>query len=176
LADSQEFEEATGITKKGRDRMGDQEFILRFIAFRLFPSVNYDAKTLDIFLNKAMKRLGEISDDKRELLEVEFKRSMILARKLFGKYAFRKRTWENPDKRNPLNKALFDAWSVVLSLLTPGEREILLGKDDTLLNQATTLMTEDDRFMASVSQGTGKIDRVKYRFAKVNELVLKNLK
>ncbi len=176
LADSQEFGEATGITKKGRDRMGDQEFILRFIAFRLFPSTGYDAKTLDIFLNNAMKRLGEIGDDRRSRLKAEFKQSMILARKLFGKHAFRKRTWENPDKRNPLNKALFDTWSVILSQLTLEECESLLNKGETLMNQATDLMTNDDRFMVSVSQGTGKVDRVKYRFTKIHELVSRNLK
>lgn len=57
-------------------------------------------------------------------IEESFVRVMTYCTKTFGKYAFRKfnKDW----RRGPINKALFESWSLVLSNLTNEELDLLV--------------------------------------------------
>lgn len=105
------------------DRMLDREFCLRFVAFTQLDFEN-DYTVLDDFLNKGMEYLSKVSADILEQIYSEFENVMKVSYQLFDKYAFRR---INPEgRRGPVNKSIFEAWSVVLSLLTPFEIDMLL--------------------------------------------------
>jgi len=116
LAASPEFLRATqrGISPK---RMGDRECALRFLAFVITAPEDYKAQDFDGFLNETMEKMNGMPEDELQLLESKFKRAMQSARDCFGDYAFRKRYDLKNSYKFPINKALFEAWSVNLNNL-----------------------------------------------------------
>ena len=117
LADSKEFKEATGGIKS--DRMIDREFITRFLAFRIKPVSEYKPD-MDTYMNQRMRELRDLPSEERESIRCSFISGMQLAKDIFGEYAFRK-IFDPNERRYPINKALFEVWSVELSKLTHEE-------------------------------------------------------
>lgn len=66
--DNSEITELPKLTK----RMEDQEFILRFLAFKLTSYQDYKSDALDSFLNDAMKKINALDDAKLDSLEKDF--------------------------------------------------------------------------------------------------------
>ena len=172
LSKSQEFKIATDYSIHDK-RMADQECVLRFLAFNITPYYKYmptkEIKDFDAFLNNTMGTLNSMSKQNLENLEKQFLRSMVAAFDLFGRYSFRKLYMEN-NWRYPINKALFEAWSVNLSHLSDIQLEILRQKKDVLRKKFIHLM-QDREFENSISQGTGDIKKIKCRFKKIEELL-----
>ncbi|HYO72355.1 MAG TPA: DUF262 domain-containing protein, partial [Archangium sp.] len=119
LAREEVFIQATGGSLRAQ-RMADRECILRFFAFRLTSIEQYRSQDLDGFLNDAMRQMNKMEPTSLEELSRSFLRAMKAAQDIFGRYAFRKRTLAN-DRMNPINKALFETWSVNLSLRSDDE-------------------------------------------------------
>lgn len=168
LAESEEFKRATayGLSNK---RMDDRECVTRFLVFSIFPPDSYDRDDFDAFINSGMHYLnahpGLLED-----LQRRFLRAMQAAAHIFGNDAFRKR-YDNKATRFPINKALFESWSVNLDACTDEELYILEKKKDNLKEVFMRLMREDTIFEKSVTQGTGSISRVKCRFGKIRSLI-----
>lgn len=168
LAESEEFKQATayGLSDK---RMDDRECVTRFLVFAVFPPESYDKNDFDAFLNTGMHHLNahsELLDD----LQPRFLRAMRAAERIFGNDAFRKRYYSNAT-RFPVNKALFESWSVNLDACTDGELQILEQKKGKLKEAFMRLMREDSVFEKAVTQGTGSISRVRCRFQAIRELI-----
>ena len=168
LAESEEFKRATayGISEK---RMDDRECVTRFLVFSVFPPESYDKDDFDAFLNSGMHHLNshpELLDD----LQRRFLRVMQAAERIFGNDAFRKRYYSNA-ARFPVNKTLFESWSVNLDACTDEELRILEQKKDNLKEAFMRLMREDSVFEKAVTQGTGSISRVKCRFREIRTLI-----
>lgn len=168
LAESEEFKQATayGLSDK---RMDDRECVTRFLVFAVFPPESYDKNDFDAFLNTGMHHLNahpELLDD----LQRRFLRTMRAAERIFGNDAFRKRYYSNAT-RFPVNKALFESWSVNLDACTDGELQILEQKKGKLKEAFMRLMREDSVFEKAVTQGTGSISRVRCRFQAIRELI-----
>ena len=169
LAESENFLRATanGVSPK---RMEDRECVLRFLAFSLLPSEKYTDYNFDQFLNDRMAELNTLSQIDISKLRLAFFKAMNLAEKIFDNDAFRKRYQINKT-RHPINKALFECWSVNLSKLTNEEEKTLIKKKDELKSKFIQSLLEDREFEVSISQGTGSINRVKYRFSKIKKLI-----
>lgn len=172
LANSEEFKRATDYSIHD-DRMADRECVLRFLAFTLMPYTNYDKtiESFDDFLNKTMKDLNKMAPKTSNDLERQFKRAMNAAYKLFGKDAFRKRIKDN-DPRQPINKALFESWSVNLNQLTDSQLALLIQRRDIVKQKFIALINIDRAFNEAISQGTGDHKKVKYRFSAVNSIIM----
>ena len=84
----------------------------------------------------------------RGRIKENFKKSMILAFKIFGDDAFRKRFNKN-DKRKPISKAIFDTLSVNFALLNDIERELLLIKKNTFKTTLIKELNKDNAFSLS---------------------------
>ncbi len=172
LANSNEFKMAVdnGIRD---DRMADRECVLRFLAFTIFPYTAYkprESDGFDGFLNDRMADINKMSDVQRENLKLQFFRSMSAATTIFGNDAFRKRY--TPDAtRYPINKALFECWSVNLSKLDDRQLERLKGQNDILQTRFMDIMQNDHAFETAISQGTGDINKVKRRFSTIERLI-----
>jgi hypothetical protein len=166
-----EFGDATNWKMYEHVRMADREMILRFCAFRLIaddigqygPSM-----TMEEFLTEATDKIDrEVKDAVLVELAEDLKRAMINAKALFGEYAFRK--WpEKEENFNPINRALFESWSVMLAnyelvQLEPHKKDIV--------KAARKAMTKNTEFIESISNATGIRSRVVQRFKVVRNIL-----
>ncbi|MFD0750164.1 DUF262 domain-containing protein [Mucilaginibacter calamicampi] len=170
LAVIEEFRKATCYSIK-KDRMQDRDFVTRFISFYINPYQNYQPD-LDTFMNKSMAALKNLTEAERQLIKTNFIKSMSAAVKIFGQDAFRKRLNKN-DSRKPINKALFEVWSVILSKLEASTIQMLVLKKEILKEAFMDLLNNDVKFTASLSSGTGDKTRVITRFSEIQNLVNK---
>ncbi|WP_280871199.1 DUF262 domain-containing protein [Streptomyces sp. MJP52] len=168
LAGSEAFLEAT-TRSVSPTRMAERELCLRFLAFSLTPPERYDTKDFDGFLRDAMHTINRLPSDERELLFRGFEYAMASCRKVFGRHAFRKQA-RGVDSRYPVNKALFEVQSVLLSQCTPEEVEWLAASSASVRDKFLDLM-DNPAFFDSVSSGTGDADKVNYRFQSMKDLI-----
>jgi hypothetical protein len=150
--------------------MADRECTLRFLAFSITPWEEYKANDLDGFLSEAMKKLNHMSEADRERLGRDFCRSMHAAHAIFGLDAFRKRYSEGAP-RNPISKALFEAWSVALARCSDNEIGQLIKIKDQIRRDFIELMNSDRSFDVSISYSTGVPQRVDKRFRAIGDLI-----
>ena len=164
LAESKEFIKATdnGVSPR---RMDDQECVLRFMAFTMSPPEKYDGYDFDLFLNNIMKEGNTLPKNKIYEYGARFRRAMEVSRKIFGNKAFRK--FNVHGKRYSVNKALFEAVSVNIGNLKHEHQELLIKKRNDVVERMRELIEEDKDFDSSISQGTGSIKKVRYRFSAV---------
>jgi len=165
LANAEEFRSATNYGIKD-ERMADRECVLRFIAFYLNEARDYKTPDFDGFLNATMVRLNAMTDTEREDLGRVFTRSMKAAAAIFGKTAFRKPAahW------TPINKPLFEAWSVNLARRNEKDMLLLVERRRDVMRFFATAMQESD-FEKSVSAATGDPKKVALRFARVSRVI-----
>ncbi len=176
LATSLAFLDATD-RAIANERMLDREFVLRFVSFSLTPYGVYTASDMDAFLNKHMRQLNEAGErgGVRDDLRRRFAQAMNAAQRIFGNDGFRKR-YSADRGRNPINKALFDAWSVTLGKLDPAQIEALVARRIELIEAQGAAFRTDPEFEASITQGTGSVKRVHKRFSTVEQLVFEVLR
>ncbi|MEO5377507.1 MAG: DUF262 domain-containing protein [Magnetococcus sp. DMHC-6] len=169
LAQSPEFQEATAHGIRDQ-RMSDRECILRFFAFVLTPYSSYNStKDFDSFLSEAMELMNDMSAQNLENYKKRFLRAMKNASAIFSNKAFRKQTRQKSGGY-PINKALFESWSVNLDKLTDQELSYLEKNKDKIHEAFITLM-EDQEFVNAVTQGTGSSTRVQKRFESIERLI-----
>lgn len=168
LSELPEFKKATDYALRSK-RMEDRDFVTRFIGFYL-DYKNYQPD-LDSFLNKSMAKLSKLDVGERKKIEQDFAKAMNSAFIIFKNDAFRKRYNDN-DSRKPLNKALFDSWSVNLSKLTDEELKILIMNKDKLRKQFIQIMNKDEDFHRSISSATGDFKAVRKRFDAIKKLLI----
>ena len=163
LANLPEFKRVINLTKKRNERLEDHELILDFIAFTLTNYQDYPQnKGNTYFLNETMKKLNKLENDLIQEIENKFIIAMKAAYDIFGNNAFRK------SSNSPVSKALFAAWSVILSQLNLQQIELLITNKEILKGKFRQKMKDDPDFLKSVSQASSK---VKYRFEQINQII-----
>jgi hypothetical protein len=171
LANSPEFKSATTNSIRSK-RMDDHECVLRFLAFYLNSYTEYKKPDLDGFLNDTMRFINAQSAQELADLQEMFLKTMRKAEAVFGDYAFRK-IYEVDGKRYPINKSLFEAWSVAL---TAYSQRTLLKHKDKIVAGFVRVMNEDSDFGKAISQGTGSIANVHKRFQTIEDLLARIIK
>jgi hypothetical protein len=165
------FDQATGGSLSGHVRMADRELALRWVSFTLLEDLNTYGSAHIANLEDLLNTTNELVDSDLpinidDLIE-NFDRAMINTYELFGKHAFRK--WMvDSNKSYPLNKALFEAWSVPLAKV---EKSQIVPQKKEIQDAFRELCSFDLFFMNSISSGTGDPAKVRYRFNKVNEIL-----
>ncbi|NEQ68849.1 MAG: DUF262 domain-containing protein, partial [Symploca sp. SIO2D2] len=167
LAASQEFQQVVQLSESRKKRMDDQEFILGFLAFRLTSYQDYQEGNRDSFLNDALFKANKLNEEELIAIEGVFYKAMIAALEIFGDQAFRK-IYKTNKRKKPLNKSLFEAWSVNLSYLSDVQIEVLNNNKQKLINLLINYMNTDQEFLASISQAANK---VKYRFITIEKII-----
>ena len=150
------------------DRMEDQDFVTRFVAFYLQGYDTYQPD-LDSFMTKGMGLIKKLSDNERLLMMHRFGKAMDAAIRIFGNDAFRKRT-DPEDRRRPINKALFEVESVVFAKMNDTQLERLVCKADAFKTKFMEL-NRDTKFLYAISSGTGQKDSVSTRYADFIDIV-----
>ncbi|MEU5086173.1 DUF262 domain-containing protein [Streptomyces sp. NPDC021356] len=158
-----EFNAATN-NMGGHIRMNDREMALRFAAFWLMGTDGY-AKyaAMDPFLQRTtimLDNVKDVNDARVEDLLGAFRKAMVNARLVFDEQAFRK--WPlDSSGRNPINRALFEAWSITLAKY---ETEDLGRRREAIVDAARFLMTNDYQYLEAITSSTGDVRRVMLRF------------
>lgn len=68
---------------------------------------------------------------------------MKLSTAIFSRWAFRK-VYDIAARRKPINKALFEVWSVELAKLSDEQRRLALKRKREIFNSFIKLMNEDN--------------------------------
>ena len=157
------------------DKRGlDQECILRFIAFTLYPDTEYkeyEKLGFDNFLRNTMDSLNKMPSDKRNTLEKKFQKAMEAAHKIFDTDVFRSASRRR--YRGEINMALFEVWSVSLGRLSEEDISKLIEEKEHLKAEFLRLMRDPD-FSNSISPASARRPKsIKIRFEKVEELIEK---
>ncbi|MEG4171091.1 MULTISPECIES: DUF262 domain-containing protein [unclassified Microcoleus] len=167
LAISTEFQQVTKLSKLRKMRMDDREFILGFLAFTLTSYKDYQAEKRNLFLSKALYKVNNMSEAELQAIENNFKKAMVAAWEIFEENAFRKVS-QNQKRIFPINKALFEVWSVNLSLLSDEQIDILKQHKEQLIEKFRKYVDSDRDFLTSISQATEKIE---YRFRIIEKII-----
>ncbi|XXX71635.1 DUF262 domain-containing protein [Sorangium sp. So ce134] len=169
LAESPGFMAATR-GKFSDQRMTDRECALRFCAFVLTTPDKYPAHgDFHGFLYSAMQAINAQSERQRQGLAERFARAMTAAERILGDQAFRKPS--RTGRRAPVNKALFEIWSVGFDRRTDDELDRLTERREALQNRFSALFAQNRDFERALSQGTGDPAKVRLRFSAVEELL-----
>ena len=166
LAESEIFIKATqhAISPK---RMEDREYVNRFIAFTELDYSKEYRGNIDDFLRDALKAVNRYDDKDIVRVEENFYRVMQACKTIFGKYAFRRYNNETK-RRSAINKAIFEAWGIVLSELKEDEIIVLEQRREELIVKFGERMQEKEFNLALKG---GKPSALKKRIEIVRETV-----
>lgn len=170
LARTQEFQQLVDLSEAKKKRMDDREFILGFLAFTLTSYKdykNYQNGNRDSFLSQALFKANKLSEEELNNIENNFKKVMITANEIFGRNAFRKLSNKNK-RKYPVNKSLFEAWTVNLNKLNNAEIQVLKNHKQELINCFIKYVDNDKEFLASISQAANKVE---YRFLTIEKII-----
>ncbi len=189
LSKDESFLEATGNSVKPL-RMLDRELILRFISFYIRDFTNYPkSNDMDAFLSDTMriingfpsltsKDLKKILPDDNakskilikdvDIIKETFIKTMIRAFQVFNEHTFRRSI--GISRRTPINKSLFEVWSVLLANLSEDEFVHLMNNKNEFLVEYSKLL-DTDSFINSISQDSWKYSGVTYRFTTLSKLI-----
>lgn len=157
LVDSEEFAKATdyGVSDK---RMMAQELVLRYIGFYClsydnFLDLEYTTK-MDDFLDNIAIALNNCRRVPYEKIRTNFIDAMIKAVIMFGNAAFRKIevdvTGKITNKRYPVNKSLFIAFSIMLKQYSMEQ----IKEKGLITEEFAQFLWEDEDFYYSISHNT----------------------
>ncbi len=169
LAEFPEFKQVINLGESKKARRDDHEFIVGFLAYTITPYKDYPVKKgRDYFFNETLATVNKMNDAELNVIEVKFRKVMVAAFEIFGDRAFRKLSAENPDKKYPINKSLFEAWSACLGNLTDEQIELLIKRKTQLIQKFINCMKNDEAFVKSISLGPQKIS---YRFSLIEHII-----
>lgn len=172
LASQEAFKKATEYIIK-TERMLDREFATRFVSFYITDYNEYKPD-LDTFMNQSMADIKKMTEKERNEMRRKFIEAMKAAKEIFGNWAFRKAD-KYPERRKPINKALFEVWSVSLAKLSDSDRTKLVSNKQKVLNDFVKLNKTDTKFIDSITSTTGDKTRVIYRYTVIENLIQNNL-
>lgn len=169
ITDSQIFKEVGRVSGK---RMLDKELILRHISLKKTNYLDYKAPMIS-FLNNAMELLGNASEESLNKLEEDIIKALELSKHIFGEDAFRKSLVEG--KLKVINRALFEAVSVLFSELTSEQVENLQSNKELFLVDFKNLFVNTE-FYASITYSTAESSSLKTRFEMISSTINKHAK
>lgn len=168
LAEIAKYPEFTNVIKpsdKLIKRMGDREFVLGALAVMLTSYKYYAREGREEFLDNAMKKINNLSESEIKKFANKFKNTMIVCQEIFGDEAFRK---PKKQKRNPVNKALFETWSFHISQLNSQQTQKLKNRKQELVDNFAKYVDKDKEFFKSISQVQ---DKIEYRFETIEKII-----
>jgi len=199
LVDTNEFQTAVAGSVKDT-RMAAQELILRFLSFSIMGINEYKKDDeMDSFLSDAMQILNRLIDpntySKNRMtlscernhsaipineIEHKFITAMTRATDLFANCAFRITTPSKNKKgfqRSPINKSLFESWSVLLSRMDQNDFNILSRKKELLFIKLDTEFDNKNSLLRNyIGKDSLKITGIKGRYEIIGNIIHEVLK
>ncbi|HDJ1438629.1 TPA: DUF262 domain-containing protein [Serratia rubidaea] len=159
------FKKATGesLTQK---TMRDREFVNRFVAFKTLHLSEYKGD-MDDFLAKSLENINSNNNNiSLEKISADFRRSLKNNITVFGKHAFRKYSSKD-STRSVINASLWDVMSVILSEIP----EHIVDARKESIEASILELFDDENFSQAITLGTSQVNKVKYRFSRVREVL-----
>jgi hypothetical protein len=198
LVDSEEFQNAVDHSVND-SRMAAQELVLRFLAFSVMGIDEYRKdEEMDAFLSDAMQIINSlkshgvrkagvagvsverrISNGNIDEIQKKFVLSLIRARTLFGDRAFRISTpLRGREKgRTPVNKSLFELWSILLSDMAERDFNTLNANKERLYEEMEKEFSDNESNLRKfIGKYSTKTASVKGRYKIIRELIDKVIK
>ncbi len=168
MMDLRSFKQATSFYFEKKRRMEDFDYVNRFVAF--YRNVFGYTGEMEKFLSDELDAINKnmIDEDMCQLVDV-FDKTMKTCYLIWGSDSFRKRTDLN-HRRKPLSKAVFEALSVNIALLTDLKRQLLI-KNKTIVTKEMMLLFNNPDFNKSISAGSDKKGMVLKRFEDIKNLL-----
>ncbi|MBD3842192.1 MAG: DUF262 domain-containing protein [Campylobacterales bacterium] len=155
----------------GSKFMKDRYVILRAITFMMYKNGQFQESynsDIDDFIGKSMKYINEMSSEEISLIEQSFIKSMINSFEILGENGFRASSYYNSERKRPINMALFEALTYVMSHdIVENDRH----KTKKLIEQ----LFKDDKFTDSIASPVDSSVKVNRRFEYMDK-VLEELK
>ena len=117
-----------------------------------------------------MEYLNGATEEELYQIQDKFKKTMNICKQIFGKFAFRRLNTEA--RRGPVNKALFETWSIIIYKMNDSDVQKLIDKRKELCEEFTVLC--DDYSFQNAIRAADKTS-VKTRISKIGKLVEKIL-
>jgi hypothetical protein len=167
LARLPEFRHAT-VKGVPTERMQDEDFVTRFLAFYIRDYSSY-TKGMERFLTDTLEMLqrGDVTETDLNDIQLAFTKALSTVFSIFGKNAFRKM---GSVRRGPVNKALFEIWTVNLAKLMDSERAVLETQRSIVKDRFATLL-HTSAFDNAISHNTAHADAVRTRFSQLEKLL-----
>lgn len=167
LANSLEFLKVIPLSESKKKRMDDREFIVGYLAFMLTSYKNYKENTRDVFLSEALSKINNLTNAELTNIKGNFKKAMLAAYDIFGENAFRKISYKN-NRKFPVNKSLFETWSIYFSQLNDKDIQKLKKYKQKLIDTFIQYVDNDKEFLVSISQAAKKVE---YRFEIIGKII-----
>lgn len=146
-------------------KMRDREAVNRFCSFHLLGPERY-LGDMDGFLAQGLHRMNGMEPAELDALRSSFRRSLENNRAAFGPHAFRRPSREET-RRGPLNLALFDALSVVMTRFNP---QAVAAVKQRIQAGLLKLLEQED-FIGAISRTTTAKSHVELRFKRVSDML-----
>lgn len=168
---SAEFKKATNYSISNT-RMLDKEFILRFLSFRVNGYESYENyNSLEDFLTMSCDKIDNLDESEINNIYNDFLKSMRTNFMIFGKNAFRKISNENQNRTNPINKGLFDCFSVIVSKKSKEECEMMIEKKEKIVNRLIDELDVKSSSRLRNSISSASVAAVKSRFECIEKII-----
>ncbi len=151
-------------------RMVDQEFVLRFLAFR-FMDYEQSKKNIATFLDEMVGKLENSSSDEREWYQQSFHKAVKRCWLIFQESAFEKSNSDGNAKRRRKNSTLFEVWTNAMAILSEEDMEKLMQNRGLLNQKHLDLLVKDNDYFRSITYSTQKKDHFRIRKEKVDQLI-----
>jgi len=171
LAESEEFRTATD-KKIKTQRQQDMELVLRFLALWQLgePHVRPPNQTLDEFLNLTVeKKISAWNPDMWKQATTAFYHAIDAANQIRGVHAFRKSS--GTQKRNPINRGLFEAELIVFGSLNPSLRARAARKQKEIERLFSNALIHNKGFIVSLQSGTGSSESSNMRIKVLRQII-----
>jgi hypothetical protein len=195
LVETKEFQNAVD-HRVNDSRMAAQELVLRFLAFAVMGIDEYRKDDeMDSFLSDAMQMINSLinhgvrssgvtgTSSERKILNKNIDKirekfiiSLIRARQLFEGYAFRIST---PLRKNrtPINKSLFELWSVLLSDMSNRDFDILKAQKKRLYEVLEDEFSNaESNLRKFIGKDSTKVAAVRGRYEIIRKLISRVIK
>ncbi len=163
LSESEYFRNAIdrGVSSK---RMKDREMILRYLAFNIFDYQKDYEGNLSDFLDKAMRTINLMNNDKIKLLKENFERVMNVTFEVFGTKNFRLPSDKN---RGRVNIAIFESVCYFFS----GKTDDFLQNNKSSIENNFSKLLENAEYLDAIRYSTGSKSKVITRFKLAQDIL-----
>jgi hypothetical protein len=151
-------------------RMLDREYCLRYIAFN-YTSLEEYAGVADDFLNNTMHNLNHTPNSELDKRKKVFNDVLGDCYAILGNHAFRKMARDG--RRRPINKTLFEGWTICIRELSPNDINILKKHNNVVKENFISLCEQPD-FINALKASDKK--SLYYRIHAIREMLGKVIK
>ena len=95
-----------------------------------------------------MEFLNKSEDQELEKYYSEFQNTMDVIYRIFGEYSFRKMRFDG--RRTPINKAIFEGWSVIISKLSEDDQNKIVSNSKVVREKFTEICENNASFITHI--------------------------